>query len=51
MKGSTISETESDRQEPAHPQHTVRTILGSLREYKKASLLAPGFVSLKASWR
>ena len=48
MKGSTTSETESDRREPAHPQHTVRTILGSLREYKKASLLAPGFVFLES---
>ena len=48
MKGSTTSETESDRQEPAHPQHIVRTILGSLREYKKASLLAPGFVFLES---
>ena len=38
----------SDKQEPARPKHTIRTILRSLREYRKASFLAPAFVFLES---
>ena len=48
MKGSTVSVVRSDKQEPARPKHTIRTILRSLREYRKASLLAPAFVFLES---
>ncbi|MCX8644218.1 ABC transporter ATP-binding protein [Bifidobacterium sp. B4081] len=48
MKGSTASVVRSDKQEPARPKHTIRTILRSLREYRKASFLAPAFVFLES---
>ncbi|WP_445343366.1 ABC transporter ATP-binding protein [Bifidobacterium sp. ESL0819] len=38
----------SDKQEPARSKHTIRTILRSLREYRKASFLAPAFVFLES---
>ncbi|WP_332461044.1 MULTISPECIES: ABC transporter ATP-binding protein [Bifidobacterium] len=38
----------SDKQEPARPKHTIRTILRSLREYRKASFLAPAYVFLES---
>ncbi len=48
MKGSTASVVRSDKQEPARSKHTIRTILRSLREYRKASFLAPAFVFLES---
>lgn len=48
MKGSTASVVRSDKQGPARSKHTIRTILRSLREYRKASVLAPVFVFLES---
>ena len=37
-------ELERSQQQSQRPQHLIRTLLGSLREYRKHSLLGPLFV-------
>ena len=36
--------------EPARPTHILRTLGASMREYKKASWLAPAFVAVVTTW-
>ncbi|KAB8294509.1 ABC transporter ATP-binding protein [Bifidobacterium avesanii] len=43
-----VEERRERADEPARPKHIIRTLGASLREYKKASWLAPAFVTVEA---
>lgn len=48
LKGSVSTQDDPDSSQPPRPKHTIRTILHSLREYRKASLLTPIFVFMES---
>ncbi|MBT1179982.1 ABC transporter ATP-binding protein [Bifidobacterium vespertilionis] len=48
MSNTTDVERRERADEPAKPRHLFRTLGASLREYRKASLLAPAFVTVEA---
>lgn len=48
MTTSTLANTPGAADAPAKPTHVIRTLLHSLREYKKESLLAPLAVGVEA---
>ena len=44
-----VQELERVQQRSQRPRHLIRTLLGSLREYRKASLLGPMFVVVEGA--
>ncbi|WP_291759409.1 ABC transporter ATP-binding protein [Bifidobacterium sp.] len=49
MARAVTAEEAQQTQEPAHQRHLIRTLLGSLREYRRPSLLGPLFVVVEGT--
>jgi ATP-binding cassette subfamily B protein len=48
VSDTTAIDTTRQADEPTKPEHIIRTLSASLREYRKTSLLAPAFVAVES---